>query len=252
MGLTAESAGYLIGILALLGLWLFHQMQVRSGRIQAVDVFDRSVVRFYVYVSPDDRPLCAVCAAAQGRAFLPSQVGKNGFSPLDETCRGTVPCQGYLIGLYGGWMEARQVVARLQQAPKRSRVQLSLEEVCALAKGKWDQSVSADTDRINMHLLEGLGFGKSDIPASIEGLRYVVDRARDPRHLHFVVPAYLRLIDLLLKAGHEDEARQVIEQVEQRFPPDRHDVYTATFAQRKILEQMKSLLWKTQSFKVSA
>ena len=250
--LTAEHTFYLFGILALLGLWLFHQIQVRSGRIQAIDLFDRSVVRFYLYVLPDDRPSCAVCAQAQGRVFLPSLARKIGFSPLDGPCRSAAPCTGQLIGLYGGWVEARELVSRLQQASKNIPVRLSSDELSALVKGAWRKSISADTDRISMHLLEGWCFGKTDPAVAIEGLRYVVERTREARHLPYVVPAYLRLMDLLLRAGREDETRLVIEQFEGRFPPDRQDVDGPSFGQRKILQDMKSRLWETRSLKVSA
>jgi hypothetical protein len=247
-----ENTLYLFGILALLGLWGFHQVQVRSGRIQAVDVFDRSVVRFYLYVLPDDRPSCAVCAQAQGQVFLPSRVAKIGFSPLNGSCGSPAPCQGQLIGLYGGWLEGRELVSRLQQAPKKHPVRLSSEELCALAKGAWSKSVSADTDRISMHLLEGWCFGKTDPAVAIEGLRYVVDRAKEMRHLPYVVPAFLRLMDLLLRSGRDDEARSVIEQFEGRFPSDRQEIDGPSFAQRKVLQEMKSLLWEARSLKVSA
>ena len=247
-----ETTLYLFGILALLGVWFFHQIQVRYGRIQAIDVFDRSVERFYLYVLPNDRPSCPICVQSQGRVFLPSVVGKIGFSPLDGPCSGTVPCQGLLVGLYGGWLEARQVVSRLQQASKKHPVRVSSEELCALVKGDWSKSISADTDRIGVHLLEGWCFGKNDMPVAIEGLRYVVDRTKEARHLSYVVPAALRLMDLLLKAGREDEARLLIEQFESRFPADRQDVDGPSFAQRKTLQEMKSLLWETRSLKVSA
>ena len=250
--LTAELTLSLLGILALLGLWLFHQFQVRSGRIQAIDVFDRSVVRFYLYVMPNDRPVCAVCARAQGGVFLPRQVEKVGFSPLDGPCSGSVPCQGQLIGLYGGWLEARQLVTRLQQASKNDAVRLTSAEILAMANGGWSKSISADTDRISMRLLEGWCAKQTDPAVAIEGLRYVIDRAKEERHLPYVVPAFLRLMDLLLRAGQDDEARLVIEQFEARFPSDRHEIDGPSFVQRKILQQMKSLLWETRSLKVSA
>jgi len=130
----AESTLSLFGILALLGLWLFHQVQVRTGRILAIDLFDRSVVRLYLYVLPDDRTSCPVCVQAHGRVFLPAVVGKAGFSALDGSCSGAVPCQGLLVGLYGGWAEARQLVNRVHQASKKHPVRLSSEEVCELVK----------------------------------------------------------------------------------------------------------------------
>jgi len=58
-----------------------------------------------------------------------------------------------LVGLYGGWAEARQLVNRIQQASKKHPIRLTTEELCALIKGAWNKSISADTDRISMHLL---------------------------------------------------------------------------------------------------
>ena len=59
-------------------------------------------------------------------------------------------------------------------------------------------------------------------------------------------------MELLLKAGRDDEARVAIEQFELRFPADRHEVDGPTVAQLGILKDMKSRLWKTQSLKISA
>jgi len=247
----AESTLYLFGILALLVLWLFHQVQVRTGRIQAIDLFDRSVVRLYLYVLPDDPTSCSVCVQAHGRVFLPAVVGKAGFSALDGSCSGAVPCQGLLVGLYGGWAEARQLVSRVQQASKKHPVRLSSEELCALVKGAWSKSISADTDRISMHLLEGWCFGKTDRAAAVEGLRYVVERAKEARHVSHVVPASLRVMDLLLQAGRDEEVRLAIEQFERRFPLERHDIDGPSLTQLKKLQDLKSLLWETRSLKVS-
>jgi hypothetical protein len=253
MELLEESSVYLFAILALLGLWLFHQLQVRSGRIQAIDVFDRSLERFYLFVLPEGRPSCPACQQAQGRVFLPSVAGKVGFSPLEGVCGGAVPCQGVLVGLYGSWAEARDLVSRLQRSPRKRPLRLSSDEILSLVKGAWRKSISADSDRVSMHVLEGWCFtATDDLAAAIEGLRYVVDRAKETRHLSYVVPASLRLMELLLKAGRDDEARTAIEQFEVRFPPDRHEFEGPTFAQRAVLKDMKSRLWKTQSLKVSA
>lgn len=248
----SEVTIYLAAILGLLGLWLFHQMQVRSGRIQAVDLFDRSLVRMYVYMVPDDNPICEVCARAHGRTFLSSRVHKNGFSPLEGKCRGTVPCPGFLIGLYGGWLEAREIVARLQQLSKKTSMQLSHDELCKLVKGQWKRSVSADTDRVNVHLLEALCFEKSDVDTAISGYRFVVDKAKEARHLQFVVPGHLRLIATLLRNGCDEEASRAIEEFERRFPASQQEASAPSADQRKVLEGQKSLLWERQSLKVSA
>ncbi|MGE5710837.1 MAG: tetratricopeptide repeat protein [Nitrospira sp.] len=250
--LTSDAIIYLTAILALLGLWLFHQMQVRSGRIQAVDVFDRSVVRMYIYVTCTEGPTCDVCANAHGRVFQSSRVGKKGFSPLEGKCTGAVPCQGFLVGLYGGWLEAREIVARLQRSSKHTILRLSPAELYATVKGQWKQSVSADTDRVSVHLLEAICFEKSDADVAIEAYRYVIDQAKETRHLPFVVPAYLRLIALLLRVGREEEARHAIERCESRFPAAQCDPHAPSTEQRKALEEKKSLLWKRQSLQVTA
>jgi hypothetical protein len=142
-------------------------------------------------------------------------------------------------------------VTRVQQASKKYPVRLSTEELCALVKGAWRKSISADTDRISMHLLEGWCFGKTDRAAAVEGLRYVVERAKEARHVSHVVPASLRLMDLLLQAGRDDEARLAIEQFEGRFPLERHDLDGPSLTQLKKLQDLKSLLWETRSLKVS-
>src|SRR5689334_19687880 len=227
-------------------------MQVRSGRIQAVDLFVRSVVRFYVYMLPEGRSACPVCAEAHGRVFASPWVTKIGFAALDGACTSRVSCQGVLIGLYGGWAEARQVVSRMPHSSKQHPVRLSPGEVFALAKGDWRKSVSADTDRISMHLLEGWCFGKTDPAAAIEGLRYVVDRAKEARHLAYVVPAALHLMGLLLKAGREDEAGLSIEHFDARCLAEPPDVDGPTYAQLKVLDELNARLWQTRSLKVSA
>jgi len=250
--LTTEVTVYVLAIAALLGLWLFHQAQVRAGRIQAVDLFDRSLVRMYVYATPHGTKLCKVCDQAQGRVFLSTGVGKNGFSPLAGQCEGVGRCQGSLIGLYGGWSEAREVVARLQRSPKKVVVRLSFEELCALVKGDWGKSVSANTDRVSMHMLEGLCLETTDVDRAIAGYRHVIERANDPRHLSFIVPAYLRLLSVLTRVNRDEEASELIERCEGRFPVHQNEPHAPSADQRKMLEEAKSLLWKRQSLKVSA
>ncbi|NJN36870.1 MAG: hypothetical protein HC794_07205 [Nitrospiraceae bacterium] len=70
---------YLVGILGLLVVWQYYQMQIMAGRILAVDIFDRSGIRMYLYVTPDDDHICEVCAASNGRVYVPSQVAKKIF-----------------------------------------------------------------------------------------------------------------------------------------------------------------------------
>jgi hypothetical protein len=102
-----------------------------------------------------------------------------------------------------------------------------------------------------MHLLEGWCFGNTDRAAAVEGLRYVVERTKEARHVSHIVPASLRLMDLLLQAGRDDEARLAIEQFEGRFPLERHHLDGPSVTQLKKLQDLKSLLWETRSLKVS-
>jgi len=243
---------YVLAIAALLGLWLFHQAQVRAGRILAVDLFDRSLIRMYVYAAPEGTALCTVCGKAQGLVFLSTKADKKGFAPTEGSCEAEGRCQGYLIGLYGGWAEGRDVVARLQGSSKKTVVRLSPEELRALVTGEWGKSVSANTDRLNVHMLEGLCLEMADADRAASGYRHVIERAADPRHLGFVVPAYLRLIDLLARTGCEEEASKAIEQFERRFPAHLRDSYSPSVDQRKILDGEKALLWTRRSLKISA
>jgi hypothetical protein len=243
---------YLVAILGLLGLWFFHYMQVRAGRIQAVDLFDRSLVRMYVYVTTGEGPVCDICAAAHGRVFLSTQVRKKKFSSLDGACKGKVPCQGCLVGLYGGWLEARELVARIQKSRRKTIVRLAPEELRTLVKGEWKKSVSADTDRISINLLEALCNEQSNPDAAVEGYRYVTSHAKESRHDPLLVPAYLRLISVLIRVGREEEARQVVEQFEGRFPTGQHEPSSPSDGQRHALEEKKAQLWERQSLKVTA
>ena len=92
----------LIAILVLLLVWQYYKMQVMAGRILAVDIFDRSSVRLYVYATCSGEQTCSTCLASHGRVFLPSVIAKRGFSPCEAPCTNATPCTGILVGLYGG------------------------------------------------------------------------------------------------------------------------------------------------------
>ena len=62
-----EFPDIVVAILGLLAVWQYCQMQIMAGRTLAVDLFDRSGIRMYVYVIPDDDHICEVCSAAHGR-----------------------------------------------------------------------------------------------------------------------------------------------------------------------------------------
>ena len=70
---------YLLAIFGLLVLWQFYQLRVMKGRILAIDIFERSGVRMYLYAVADDLQACQVCRAAHGMVFPPSKVMKSQF-----------------------------------------------------------------------------------------------------------------------------------------------------------------------------
>lgn len=243
---------YAVGILGLLVLWQYYQLQILSGRILAVDIFDRSGTRMYIYVVPDDDHICEVCEAAHGRVFLPSHVAKQHFSPLAGNCARPTPCHGVLLGLYGAWLEARGVLENLRKNVKKGGVQLSAEEVRALVNGQWERCISAETDRVAVYMIEAMVSERVDKEVSIEGYHYVVNEAKEVRHLMLLVPAYLRLMQLLVGAGEEAEALEIIEQFERRFPRSKRGSHFPIEPQRDLMTRKKSQLMKNLPLKMSA
>ncbi len=243
---------YLVAILGLLVVWQYYQMQVLAGRILAVDIFDRSGIRMYIFVTPDDDDVCDICSASNGRVFLPSQVAKKGFSPLLGTCQRPSLCVGALVGLYGGWLEARGVLEQLRANIKRGNRQLSPEELRALVNGQWEQCISAETDRLGIHMIEAIAYEKINQAVSIAGYRYVVQEVKEIRHLLLLVPAYLRLAALLVRSGKGPEALECLERFERRFPAKKRGPHFPTDAQRELMKSRKMHLLKSEPAKVSA
>jgi hypothetical protein len=243
---------YLVAVLGLLVLWQYYQMQIMAGRILAVDIFDRSGTRMYLYVTPDDDNICEVCSDSNGRVFSPSQVAKKGFSPLDGKCKRPTPCPGVLIGLYGGWLEARGVLERLRANLRKGGIQLSAEELRAMVNGQWERSISAETDRLGIHMIEALCYEKINQAVAIAGYRYVAEEAKEVRHLMLLVPAYLRLAQLLVRAGEGAEALELIERFESRFPPTRRGPHFPSAEQRDVMKTRKAHLIKGLPLKIPA
>lgn len=243
---------YLMAILGLIVVWQYYQMQIMAGRILVVDIFDRSGIRMYVYVTPNDDHIYEVCAASNGRVFLPSQVAKKRFSPHTEKCQRPLPCIGVLVGLYGAWLQARGILEHLRNNGKKGGIQLSPEEVRALVNGQWERCISADTDRLGIHIIEALSYGKINPEVSIESYRYVINEVKEVRHLMFLVPAYLQLMKLLLLTGEEAEALETIERFDARFPSTKRGPHFPSDEQREIMKMKKVQLLKGLLLQMSA
>ncbi len=244
---------YLVAVLALLVIWQYYQMQIMAGRILAVDIFDRSGIRMYFFVTADDDHVCEVCSAATGRVFSSSQVAKQSFTPLNGTCKRAVPCASVLVGLYGGWLEARGVLERVRANFKpRKGVQLSPEELRAMVNGQWERSISAETDRLGIHIIEAMCYEKVNPQVAVSGYRFVVDQAKEIRHLMLLVPAYLRLTQLLIRSGEAAEALELVERFEARFPTNKRGPHFPSEEQREMMRTKKTQLLKGLPLKMPA
>jgi hypothetical protein len=209
---------YLVGILGLLLLWQYHEKQVLAGRIQAIDIFDRSGIRMYITATPDDDQVCDACRETNGTVFLPSRVADGGYRAHLKPCSNGGKCSPVLVGLYGAWLEARSTLARLRDAKKTGFVRLEPEQFLGLVKGNWEDSVSAATDRLSVIMLVALGAEKVYPDSAMAAYWQVIQQAKEVRDLPLVVPAYLRLADLLSRQGRPDEALAVIQEFEDRYP----------------------------------
>lgn len=239
---TSTILPYLLGVLSLLILWQYYQIQVMKGHILAIDIFDRSGVRMYLYVVTDDPQTCEVCRSAHGTVFPPSEVIKAHFSPIKGTCNNSGGCIGFLVGLYGAWPEASRIVERLRASPKREPIRLDGKELMDLAFGSWERSISASTDQPAIYVLEAvLGDTENPRPA-IDKYRHTIEHSKEVRHMPLIVPAYLRLVDLLTVNGQTNEALRLIEQFEKRYQAKPSGWYTPTEKQLGLMKLKKSRL----------
>lgn len=238
---------YLCGVLALLLLWQYHQKQVLAGRIQAIDIFDRSGIRMYVFAAPDDGQICNACWEANGMVYLPSRVANKDFVPRSGPCANSGRCTIVMAGLYGAWLEARNVIHRLRAAGTTGSVKLSVQELSDLLKGNWEGSVSSTTDRLSVLMLAALSGEKKNPEAAINAYRLVIQEAKEVHDLPLVVPAFLRWAEVLMNLGRTDEALAVVQDFDERYPRGgKTRPYDPTETQRGLMAIKKSRL-KTPS-----
>ncbi len=195
---------YLLAIFGLLVLWQYYQLRVMKGRILAIDIFDRSGTRMYLYVVTDDLQACEVCRSAHGTVFPPSEVMKSQFSPIKGICKRPDPCIGFLVGLYGAWPEANRIVERLRLSRKREPIQLDQNELREMIFGPWEQSISANTDRFGIYVLEAVLGDCANPSLAMEKYRDTLEYAMEVRHMPLIVPAYFRLVELLARQGRNN------------------------------------------------
>ncbi|HKY72582.1 MAG TPA: hypothetical protein VJL88_11745 [Nitrospira sp.] len=240
----------LIAILVLLVLWQYYKLQVLSGRVLAVDIFDRSATRMYVYAVA--KGACLHCATAHGRVYLPSVVAKPGFSPLEVPCPHPAPCSAVLVGLYGAWEEARQVLENLRVNHKKGGLTLTSPELHALLDGAWERSISADTDRLSMYMLTAIEYEESKQDLAIGHYGYILKHTKEVRHLPLLVPAYVRIVHLLAKTHRWSEVEGHIDQFESQFPNAGWATHFPSLKQRAVMRTMKTQALKNRLMQLSA
>ncbi|HZS11808.1 MAG TPA: hypothetical protein VFA38_06135 [Nitrospirales bacterium] len=230
---------YFIAVLGLLVLWEVHEMQVRAGKIQAKDFWDRTGIRMFVRITPQDAHACAVCKDHCGIVLLAAN-SRKARATLHAGCTNPAGCRCLLVGLYGGWPDAQKLLDRMKQTS--SSVHFTTEDLRALLGGPWERSVSASVDRVSVHLLEAMLSEQTDPDAAAFRYRFVIDHAGTDRDLPFVVPAYLRLTDLHRSQKQIAEALAVIERFDHHYPEDRTVPHAPNANQRSFMKAAKQQL----------
>lgn len=233
---------YLLGVLGLLLVWQFYKLQVLAGRIQAVDFWDRSGTRMFIHSTVQDDHACAPCLEANGHVFLPSLSTQKHFTTLREPCANASGCRCLVIGIYGAWREAQRLVDYLRKRSKKSPLKLTEKVVVELLSGDWEKTISAGADRIAIHMLEAMRMEGSDSEAAVFRYRFVVTQATSARDLYLVVPAYLRLVELLARLKRHEEAVEVIQGFEKRYEDKKPIPPFPTEAQKGAMSIIKSRL----------
>ena len=196
----------------------------------------------YLYAVADDLHACDVCRSAHGMVFPPSEVMKSQFSPIKGICKSSTRCIGFLVGLYGAWPEANQIVLRLRLSRKRESIHLDRDELREMVLGPWEQSLSANTDRCGIYVLEAvLGDCTNPSPA-MDKYRDTLEFAKEVRHLPLIVPAYFRLVELLTMQGQTADALYFIEQFEKRYKGKASGPYAPTPKELGLMALKKSHL----------
>ena len=206
---------YFLSVLGLLLIWQMHEIQAKSGRIDAMDFWVVSGIRIFLYGTPCDTSACPACRSAHGMGFLPAYIASQSFRTQIPKCSNPIGCRCLLVGLYGAWPEAEQ--ARKQLKWKSSKVQLTDDQLQLFVEGGKTRRAGFSADRISLILLEAMQLEKTDPKAAINRYRFVVEEAQESRDLPFVISAYLRLSELLESVGDDQEAREVVSNFLERY-----------------------------------
>lgn len=231
----------LSAVLGLLITWRRHQTRLAAGIIRAKDLFARSDVQFYLYVTPDDRELCASCRQAHGNAYLARTIEQEGCPTFASPCPSPETCQGIFIPFYARWLEANELVARLRASQPTASVRMTREQLVKLASVV-RHLPAGDPDRPGLHLLSAFMQEHHNPEQAIRSYGAVLDQATD-LHRALLISAYMRLSGLLARQGDPRKALQVITHFEKRYASGQEGAFRPTGKQRRALSIMKTYLY---------
>jgi hypothetical protein len=235
-----DSYPYLLGVLGLALIWKFHDMQVKAGRIKAKDFWERSGVRMFLYATPADVQACSACRETTHMVFLPSLVTAKRFMPQEQPCMNPAGCRCLQVGFFGGWPEAREVLARLKE--QGGHLRLSDEELQSFLETAKTARAGASADRMSLRMLNAMQAEGNNPETAIEHYRYVLDHAEEDRDIAFMVPACLRLSELLEQSGRAEESLQMVERCLRDYGEKKKGPGAPTEVQRAALKTRQSLL----------
>jgi len=243
-----EILPYLMGVLGLLMTWKLHDLEVRTGRIHGLDISDPSAIRswvhnssgvsMYIHATPDDPSACEACRNANNTVFSPAHVGRNKkFNGLASPCINPAGCRCVRVGLEGRWPAAEIISAWLRENNDATAL-LTAEEMADLLKADAGQSAN---DRLGLYLLEALRAEGTDPQFAISRYRHLIIRGKHDAGHPFLMPAYLRLSDLLERGGRTTDALDIIDDfcTHVRY---RKGQYAPTAAESSLLARRKSRL----------
>src|SRR5262249_17986363 len=137
---------------------------------------------------------------------------------------------------------ANQIVLRLRLSRKRESIHLDQDELREMVLGPWERSISANTDRFGIYVLEAVLGDCTNPGPAMEKYRDTLEYAKEVRHLPLIVPAYFRLVELLTRQGQTVEALHFIEKFEKRYKGKAVGPYAPTAKELGLMTLKKSHL----------
>jgi hypothetical protein len=275
--IDGELIPQLLAILGLLMTWELHDIGVRSGRIKprpifdlsgrrarvkntedgdtrtkrtpSRDVFDLSGVRswmkshagvhLYIHATPNDDQGCPTCRTAAGRVFSATAIKNVKFRLLTGPCSNPAGCRCQLIGLIGNWPEAEQLWRSLDDSPQG--FVLGQRELQDLLKGATVAPRGTAHDRVNLYMLEAFQAEGMNSVFAMSRYRSLIRYAVEGYDHPYIVPAYLRLSELLERTGSLAAALTTVEDFVQQTKGKKF-LQEPTQLQRKVMALRRSRL----------